>query len=449
MQAGQQFRRIPTQEAEKLPRLEPPAGYVIVIQDVDYGNRFKIGRAQQIDRDSLRRVAALSIEIRLALILETENAAGAALALHDQFVGQGSVGEWFDLDAEQMRRLYEIGRPQEMSLRRLALNEMGAGSLVQDAKIVRTTPESPFAHLQRREKRPARRWLAWIILLLIVALGAVVAQEAPVIRRELERLMSRSAQPVTATRVGGKRAATAVASPPTRQTAAVPGLGEVFYVRQRARARSCANTRCNTINFLDVGSRIVALRYETGQSLEGDNVWIKFAKGEALLYVHRGALTRRAPAVAKTKAPTTEPSQAPTIVPTSVPTEAPTMAESTETLLPATAKPSATDTDAPTSTATPAATATETLPPTATYTEAATEVHTEIYFVETVNDLNARVRACASTNCEIVGRLRPGDAVRAIERVAGQSVNGSENWVVFEFLGETAYIHSSLLTQEQ
>ena len=444
MQAGQQFRRIPTQQAANLPRLQPPAGYVVVIQDVDYGNRFKIGRAQQIDRDQIRRIADLSIEIRLALILEAENAAGLALDLRDQFVGQGSLDEWFDLDDAQVAQLDEIGRPQAPSLRTLALNEMGAESLVQDAKIVRTTPESPFARRQRSEKRPARRWLAWVILLLIVALGAVVAREAPVIRREIARLVNPQAQRMTVTRPDPDSSPTTITRRATQSPSALPGRGEIFFVRERARARSCASTGCNTIDFLDVGSRIVALRYENGQRVQGDNVWIKFAQGEALLYVHRSVLTRRPPLTAATKLPTTAPTKLP-----------PTIAATTETTLPPTAKPSATDTAEPTLTATSSATdaatetatATVTDAPTATYTETATEVEVEILIVETLNNLNARVRACASINCEILGRLRPGDAVQPLGQVEGQTVNDSAIWIEFEFQGAPAFIHSSLLTR--
>lgn len=449
MQAGQQFRRIPTQQAANLPRLQPPAGYVVVIQDVDYGNRFKIGRAQQIDRDQIRRIADLSIEIRLALILEADNAAGAALDLRDQVVGRGSLDEWFDLDDAQVAQLDEIGRPQAPSLRTLALNEMGAESLVQDAKIVRTTPESPFARRQRSEKRPARRWLAWVILLLIVFLGAVVAREAPVIRREIARLVNRPPQRMTVTRPDPDSSPTTITRRATQSPSAVPGRGEIFFVRERARARSCASTGCNTIDFLDVGSRIVALRYENGQRVQGDNVWIKFAQGEALLYVHRSVLTRRPPLAAATKLPTTAPTKLP-----------PTIAATTETTLPTTAPTiAATDTAEPTptatSSATDAATATETATvtvtdapaPTATYTETVTEVEVEILIVETVNNLNARVRACASTNCEILGRLRPGDAVQPLGQVEGQTVNGSAIWIEFEFQGAPAFIHSSLLTR--
>ena len=166
MQAGQQFKRIPIHRAANLPRLQSPAGYVIVIQDADYGNRFKIARLQQIDRDQIRRVAELSIDTKLALILEAENAAALALALHDRFVPRGSEGQWFDLDPAQLAQLDEIGRPQAMSLRELAHNDMGGESLVQNAKIVRTTPETPFAQFAtaREASRSPLVGLALIVI---------------------------------------------------------------------------------------------------------------------------------------------------------------------------------------------------------------------------------------------------------------------------------------------
>ncbi len=118
----------------------------------------------------------------------------------------------------------------------------------------------------------------------------------------------------------------------------------------------------------------------------------------------------------------------PTIKPTDIPTKPPAA-----TKLP-TVTQTATATHTPIATSTPMPTSTA-LPPSAV----------PIYYVETANDLNARVRGCPSTACEIVGRLRPGDAVRSAGQVEGETVNGSAVWIEFEFQGETAYIHTSLL----
>ncbi len=421
MQIPQQFSRIPTQQAANLPRLKAPAGYVVVIQDVDYGNRFKIARLQRIDRDQIRRVADLSIETRLALILEAENAAGLALELHDRFAGRGSVGEWFDLDDAGVGQFDEIGRPQALSLRELALNEMGAESLVQDAKIVRTAPESPFAYLQPQEKRPARRWTAWLILLLIVALLALVVTRGKDIRREISRLLD--SQPRQAAPTGiAREAGASVTETPT----IAPGQGEIFYVRAPAPVRGCARTTCPPNALLEVGFRLVSLRYQRGEPVKGDTIWIAFAHKGRVQFVHRSQLSTRPPIVATTELPTQKPAL-------------------TATPLPATDLVVSTAIATETATATPTETAT--LAPTSTFTATATEVEIEVLVVETVNNLNARVRACPSTDCEIVGRLRPGDALQPSGQAEGETVNDSGIWIEFEFQGEIAYIHSSLLTR--
>lgn len=439
MQTGQQFKRIPIGQAADLPRLKAPAGYVVVIQDVEYGNRFKIAQLAQIDRDQIRRVAELSIEIRLALILEAENAAGLALALHDRFVGRGKLGDWFDLDDAQLAQLDDLGRPQLTSLRELAFNEMRATSLVGDATIVRTAPQSPFDHLRRREKRPARRWTAWVVLLLIVVLLATIVTRRTEISREISSLLDlrqNQAAPTGRAREPGIR----VTVTPTF----IPGQGGVFYVRERGRARSCASTSCPTVEFLDAGSRIAALRFEEGQSVGGDNVWIKFARNRGLLYIHRSVLSRTAPDIVASG----EPASAPATLATSESTELPTLLPTATMTATETATATATETVAAAETAEPTETATETATtaPSSTFTATATEDLNEILVVETVNNVNARVRACASTNCGIVGRLRPGDAIQPLERVAGQTINGSAIWIKFEFQGQIAYIHSSLLS---
>ena len=195
MQEGRQITRIPLERGASLPRREAPAGYVIVIEDVEYGNRFKIARLQEVNREQVRRAADVPFETKLRLIIEAPNAGVVAQDLHDRFVAPGESGEWFDLDDAQVAQPDEIGRPQEMSLRDLALNAAGGDSLVQDAKIVETRAESPFVHMQRREQRPARRATAWILLTVIVIGGILVAENAPLIRREISRLFATQSQP--------------------------------------------------------------------------------------------------------------------------------------------------------------------------------------------------------------------------------------------------------------
>lgn len=69
-------------------------------------------------------------------------------------------------------------------------------------------------------------------------------------------------------------------------------------------------------------------------------------------------------------------------------------------------------------------------------------------YVKTSDELPANVRACPRTTsqCAVIGRLLPGEAVRQIERVAGERIAGNENWIKFRHDGKTAYIHSSVLS---
>ncbi len=436
MQDRQEFLRIPVEQAADLPRLPPPAGYVVVIQDVDYGNRFKIARLQQIDRDQIRRAVDLSIETRLALVLQADNAAALALSLHDQFAARGSPGEWFDLDDAGLGQLDEIGRPQATSLRRLALNEMGGKSLVEDARIVRSAPESPFARMQRRQKQPRRSRRAWLLLLLIVAALALVVARSSDVSRGLERLLHH--QPTSPPSSSRSRES----YPPARLTPTdVPGKGEVFFVRTRAWARSCASLTCRSVQTLDAGARIVTLRYESGQTVAGDDTWITFASDSSILYVHRSALGRMAPTTEFTASPTQPPTSSPT------PTDTTTATATNSATAAATASPTPvlTHTDTATAMATNTATVIATASPTQTLMVTAAAPETNSLIVKTVNDLNARVRACASTNCEILGHLRPGAVLTPTGEVEGQTVNGSSTWVEFTFQGEKAFIHSSLV----
>ncbi len=538
MQAGQQFKRIPLHQAARLPRLVSPAGYVIVIQDVDYGNRFKIARLQQIDRDQIRRVAELSIDTRLALILEAENAAASALALHDRFVPQGREGGWFDLEQAQLAQLDDIGRPQAMSLRELAHNEMGGESLVQDAKIVRTTPQTPIAHLHSREKPRGRPWLAWLFLLLIVAGGALIALEAPLIRREITGLLNALSEGAAAT--GGAQATvTSASAGAARQSPAastdVPGQGEVYYVRERAHSRTCASTSCGSTTILEIGTRIETLSYHVGDPVAGDRIWIKFLYEGAPLYIHQSTLSLTPPVVQASEEPTALPELSPTAAETGIVASALTAVESvtpsdgrghgevfyvrerararpcastncrsleildigtrivalsyhsgqtvagsdtwirfllygslryvhlsslSETATDASAAPtpeepttlpevlpSATEIVPPTE----AATATEPPAPTptdvATLAATATDASAALLTIETQNNLNARVRSCPSTSCEIVGRLSPGDQIQPTGQTEGENINGIDLWVEFVFDGETAYVHGELVTE--
>jgi len=63
--------------------------------------------------------------------------------------------------------------------------------------------------------------------------------------------------------------------------------------------------------------------------------------------------------------------------------------------------------------------------------------------------MSAFVRACPRKSCNVVGGLEPGAAVQSLERVVGEMVYGSDEWVKFNHGDATAYIHSELVSSER
>ena len=73
----------------------------------------------------------------------------------------------------------------------------------------------------------------------------------------------------------------------------------------------------------------------------------------------------------------------------------------------------------------------------------------EVYIVRTRNNAMASVRACASTDCALMGRAMPGDRIKAVWIERGESVFGSREWIAFEDEDAIVYIHGSLLERSE
>ncbi len=131
---------------------------------------------------------------------------------------------------------------------------------------------------------------------------------------------------------------------------------------------------------------------------------------------------------------------APTATPTNTPepTDTPTDILPTATLTdtPTDAPPTATLTDTPTD-APPTATLTATDQPAPTATAAK-------YVVETARNLNANIRACPRTSCDIVAKLPAGAPVEVLGSVTGETVNEIDVWFEIKLEGGSAYIHREL-----
>ena len=473
MPAGRGIKRIPLSRATNLPRLTAPAGYVVVIEDVDLGSRFIIARMQEVNSRALARATDLAFETKLFLVLSAANAGALARELHDRFAADGDLNEWFDLDPAQVAQLRDFGRPAAPSLRDLALSAVEGQSLVEQSRVVSARRQAQPPAPSRAAAHPAgsaprrrqRRWVSWLLLIAIAALGASVLGNAPQLRRLLSG--ETSLQEMLAP---GRVPASATAKPsPTRLSATLPptaiaSAGDVFYVLARANARTCASRECRAPVILEVGTRIDVQWYESGQQIDGNKTWIAYRRGDTILYIHSSVLSRDRVEVTAAERPsstatlTVVPSAtfthtaAPTATSTQTPTPEPTdTVTPTFTVEPGNARaPAAAATDSPE----PSATATETTAtaaPTETETPTATATAAElptVLYIDTANsNLNANVRACPSTECEILGRLRPGAEIRPTGEAAGEVINGIAQWVEVEYDGQTAFVHGELVAE--
>lgn len=402
MQSGRGIKRIELDHADYLPRLDPPAGYVILLADVAYG-RFKTLRSALVDRQQIESGADYPFEVAISLIFQADNAAAAELRLHDQFVAQGEIDDWFDLDEAQLAQLDAVGQPQAVTLRHLTLPAAGGESLLGAAKIVSTAQQPAATRARRPRKQPLRRLRTLIALLLLAAVAAYLASLA--LQYVEDNQILRTLMPAQ-TQASSSRPATA------KPTAApVDDVNEVWYAARRVFGRNCPRINCTRVSVLEAGQRIVAQGFVRGQSVAGNDRWIAFRHLGANLHAHSSLFTRERP----TAMPTAQASA------TSKPTRT----------------PAPSDTPAPTATATTTAT-------TATSAPTATADTSEALIVVTRDNLRARARSCPGTDCEILAHLYPGAELRGLERVEGEGVNGSAEWIRFRLDGQDAYIHSSL-----
>ncbi len=445
MQDGRGIKRIPLARAENLPWLKAPAGYVIVIEDLEYGNRFIILRLQEVNSRALARAAAFPFETELYVVFSAPDAAELARELHGRFAATEDHNQWFDLDEAQAAQLREFGRPQAPSLRDLALRELEGQSLLEKSRIVSAKAEGLPAQARTSRQRPQRRWPAWLLLLAIVALVASVLGNAPQLSRLLsgrtslqEMLGSRSV--VASATADPSPSPTSRAATSTRKPTAVEGAGEQFSVIVRANARVCASRECRPAVILEAGSHIAAQWQETGQSVGGNSTWIAFRRGGSILYVHSSALSPQ-----RTEGDVAErPSATATLTAVPSATAMPSRRQQpTDSATPTnTREPSATNTSASTFTDEP----TETKLPTATFTATATDLPAALT-IDTANNLNANVRACPNTECEILGKLRPGATINPTGEVEGEVINGIALWIEFDYDGDTAYVHGELAAE--
>ena len=458
---------------KRLPSLDPPAGYVCLIRDMDYGSRYKIERMKHPAADFEDLTAGLPFKTQIAYIARTNDAAASERYLHQRYARHTARGEWFDLDDAQLReirrltssrprgggnRQREAGFDEEPLPEPHRLEQQPAVSLKD--LISDSYQTSPPRQSQATNERAARSNGGCLYLFIgIIVLAALAAALGP-------NLMNSISPPPTSTeRPTSTRRPTLTS---TRRPTATSVTGVTVYVRTRANVRACARTSCQILGRLNPDAKIQSLRRVNGERVNGSNQWIRFSYQGRTAYIHGGLVSSARAAASPTQRPTS--TRKPTATDTDVPT-ATDMPTSTSTWTPtvtdmptATQTPTATDTDVPTATdmptststwtptvtdmptATQTPTATDTDVPTATDRPTSTRAAGVTMYVRTRNNAGANVRVCPRTTCGIVGGLSPGASIQALGRVEGEEVYGNSEWVQFEHNDTVAYVHGSLVS---
>lgn len=91
-----------------LPKQTHPAGYVYVIQDLEFSKYHKIGRAIEPAKriNEIRRV--LPGESEIVAIIDSQNAPTLEGQLHQRYAASRKRGEWFELNHSDIREICEI-----------------------------------------------------------------------------------------------------------------------------------------------------------------------------------------------------------------------------------------------------------------------------------------------------------------------------------------------------
>ena len=91
-----------------LPTLTHPAGYVYVIQDVEFSQRYKIGRTTNPERRLSEIRNLLPGDTDIVAIIDTGDAPTLEWQLHQRYADERRRGEWFALDNGQVRDICRL-----------------------------------------------------------------------------------------------------------------------------------------------------------------------------------------------------------------------------------------------------------------------------------------------------------------------------------------------------
>ena len=102
------LKRISREYVDSLPKLNAPAGYIYVLQEMKFGDDFKIGKTKYPSRRLYEFGVQLPFQVKPVLVRKTDDASAAETYLHKRFERQSTVSEWFRLSKADLTTISEL-----------------------------------------------------------------------------------------------------------------------------------------------------------------------------------------------------------------------------------------------------------------------------------------------------------------------------------------------------
>lgn len=391
-------RYLETYEWESLPKLDEPAGYVYLLQDVDVTGFYKIGYTNNPERRLNKFGVELPFKTQVVDIIRTDDARLLERTLHRRYADKRRKGEWFDLTASEVTEIrnLDIGISAESNYATASYYSGHSDSANQYAPRADATyrfgeqrtdiyeedlsdsygeqlsysyQAEPWQVSKAEKKKLTWKTGCLYLFLFSVAVNLLGGLDlgSPLTGPSSSARQNRPA--VRATVSTANRAAVTTAN---RTSIAIS------YVKTSdnspANVRECPRTtaNCTVIARLLPGEAIRQAERVSGEKIGGNEHWVKFRLNGKTAYIHSSVLS-------------------------------------------------------------------------------SSRMVTPTYYVNTLNNKSAAVRSCPrrTVDCAVIVGLLPGDVVQPQEAVAGESVNGNVIWFKFNHNGRIAYIHSSLVTASE